>query len=232
MTKIGIGVEGVGAGNEVIGFTNRRASHADYVVVETKNLTGKPSNVSWEVAGSLAIAGSTADASVRAVSLKPGDMVAVSGAAGGVGSIAVQLARGDGAEVIGIAGPANHDWLAAHGIKPVAYGDSLADRLHGAGICAFIDTHGGGYVKLAIELGVAPGRINTIIDFGAAQRYGAKAEGSQAALNAAVLAELAELVAAGELEVPIAATFPLADVRAAFKLLEKSHTRGKIVLLP
>jgi NADPH:quinone reductase-like Zn-dependent oxidoreductase len=232
VTKTGIGVEGVMVGDEVIGFTDRRASHAEYVVVEAQNLTRKPANVSWEAAGSLAIAGSTAYASVRAVALKPGDTVAVSGAAGGVGSIAVQLARRAGAEVIGIAGPANHDWLTAHGIKPMAYGDSLADRLREAGLDAFIDTHGGGYVKLAIELGVATNRINTIIDFGAAQQYGVKAEGSQAALNAAVLAELGGLVAAGELEVPIAATFPLADVREAFKLLEKGHTRGKIVLLP
>lgn len=227
VTKIGIGVEGVTAGDEVIGFTDRRASHAEYVVVEAQNLTRKPANVSWEVAGAPAIAGSTAYASVRAVSLKPGDTVAVSGAAGGVGSITVQLARRAGAEVIGIAGPANHEWLTAHGIRPVEYGDSLADRLHKAGIDVFIDTHGGGYVKLAIELGVAPDRINTIIDFAGAQQYGVKAEGSQAALNAAVLAELAGLVAAGELEVLIAATFPLVDVRAAFKLLEQGHTPGQ-----
>ena len=230
--KVGIGVEGVKAGDEVIGFTNHRASHAEYVLVEAQNLTRKPSNVSWEVAGSLPIAGSTAYASVRAVSLKPGDKVAVSGAAGGVGSITVQLAKRAGAEVIGIAGPANHEWLTAHGIKPVAYGDGLADQLRAAGLDAFIDAYGSGYVKLAIELGIAPDRINTIIDFAAAQQYGVKTEGSQAALDAAVLAELAGLVAAGELEVPIAATFPLARVRMAFKLLEQGHTRGKIVLLP
>jgi NADPH:quinone reductase-like Zn-dependent oxidoreductase len=232
VTKIGIGVQGVTNGDEVIGFTDRRASHAEYVAVAAQNLTRKAANVSWEVAGALAIAGSTAYAAVRAVSLKPGDTAAVSGAAGGVGSIAVQLARRAGAEVIGIAGPANHEWLTAHGIKPVAYGDNLADRLREAGIDAFIDAYGSGYVKLAIELRVAPDRINTIIDFAALQQYGVKTEGSQAALNAAVLAELAGLVAAGELEVPIAATFPLADVRAAFKLLEEGHTRGKIVLLP
>jgi NADPH:quinone reductase-like Zn-dependent oxidoreductase len=232
VTKIGIGVEGVTAGDEVIGFTDRRASHAEYVVAETKNLTRKPATVSWEVAGSLAIAGSTAYASVGAVSLKLGDTVAVSGAAGGVGSIAVQLARRTGAKAIGIAGPANHDWLTAHGIKPMIYGDGLVDRLREAGIDAFIDTHGNGYVKLAIGLGVAPGRINTIIDFAAAQQYGVKAEGAQGALNAAVLGELTGLVAAGQLEVPIAATFPLADVRAAYELVQQGHTRGKIVLLP
>ena len=53
------------AGDEVIGFTDRRASHAEYVVMEAKNLTIKPAKVPWEVAGALAIAGSTAYAAVR-----------------------------------------------------------------------------------------------------------------------------------------------------------------------
>jgi NADPH:quinone reductase-like Zn-dependent oxidoreductase len=232
VTKIGAGVEGVKAGDEVIGFTDHRASHAEYVVVEAQNLTRKPANVSWQVAGSLPIAGSTAYAAVRAVSLKPGDTVAISGAAGGVGSIAVQLARRAGAAVIGIAGPSNHAWLTAHGVKPMAYGDKLAGQLREAGIDAFVDANGSGYVKLAIDLGVRADRIDTIIDFAAAQQYGVKTEGAQAALNAAVLAELAGLVAAGDLDVPIAATFPLAEVRAAYQQLEQGHTRGKIVLLP
>jgi NADPH:quinone reductase-like Zn-dependent oxidoreductase len=133
--------------------------------------------------------------------------------------------------VIGIAGPANHDWLAAHGVELVAYGEGLADRLREVEIDPFIDTHGDGDVTLAIELGVAPDRINTVVDFAAVQEHGVKAEGS-AAMSSAVLAELAGLVASGDLDVPIAATFPLDDVRAAFELLEQGHTRGKIVLLP
>jgi len=232
VTKVGPGVESFTVDDEVIGFTDRRASHAEYVVVEAQNLTIKPAKVPWEVAGSLAIAGSTAYASVRAVSLKRGDIVAVSGAAGGVGSIAVQLATRAGAEVIGIASPANHQWLAAHGVKPESYGADLADRLREARIDAFIDTHGGGYVKLAVELGVPRGRIQTIIDFAAVREYGVKAEGSNAARNASVLAELAALIASGDLEVPIAATFPLNQVRAAFSLLGQGHICGKIVLLP
>jgi NADPH:quinone reductase-like Zn-dependent oxidoreductase len=216
----------------VIGFTDRRASHAEYVIVEAPNLTLKPAKVSWEVAGSLAVAGSTAYASVRAVALKSGDTVAVSGAAGGVGSIAVQLAKRAGAAVIGIASPANHPWLAALGVKPESYGADLADRLRQTRLDAFIDTHGGGYVKLAVELGIPRERIQTIIDFAAVREYGVKSEGSNAARSAAVLAELAALVASGDLEVPIAATFPLDQVRAAFSLLAQGHVRGKIVLLP
>ena len=232
VTKLGLGVDSFAVGAEVIGFTDQRASHAEYVLVEAQNLTIKPAKVSWEVAGSLAVAGSTAYASVRAVSLKKGDTVALSGAAGGVGSIAVQLATRTGAEVIGIASPANHQWLAAHRVKPESYGADLADRLRKTKIDAFIDTHGGGYVKLAVELGVPRDRIQTIIDFAAVREYGVKSEGSNAARNASVLEELAALVASGDLEVPIAATFPLDQVRAAFSLLGHGHVRGKIVLLP
>ena len=232
VTKTGPGGDGFTYGSEVIGFTDARASHAEYVIVDVQNLTAKPASVSWEVGGSLGVAGTTAHAAVRAVAVEPGETVAVSGAAAGVGSIAVQLAGRAGAEVIGIAGPGNHDWLAAHGVRPVAYGPGLADRLRETAVDAFIDTHGDGYVNLAIELGVAPGRIETINDFPAAQEYGVKAEGTDSARNAAVLAELAGLVAAGDLDVPIAAVFPLEAVRAAFEQLEQGHTRGEIVLRP
>jgi NADPH:quinone reductase-like Zn-dependent oxidoreductase len=232
VTKVGPRVENLTTGDEVIGFTDRRASHAEYVVTEAKNLTIKPANVPWEVAGALGIAGSTAYAAVRAVSLKRDDTVAVSAAAGGVGSIAIQLATRTGAAVIGIASPANDQWLSAHGVKAEPYGANLANRLREMNIDAFIDLHGAGYVKLAVELGIPRDRIDTIADFAAAREYGVKAEGSSAALNASVLAELATLIASGALEVPIAATFPLDQVRAAYSLLAPGHIRGKIVLVP
>jgi len=157
----------------------------------------------------------------------------VSGAAGGVGSITVQLARRAGATVIGLARPANHGWLAGHGVIPVGYGDGAADRIRQAAakVDAFIDTFGANYVELALDLGVEPSRIDTIVRFDAVQQYGIKAEGNAAGASAAVLAELAGLIDAGELEVPVAATFPLAEVRDAYRLLAQGHHRGKIVLL-
>ena len=90
----------------------------------------------------------------------------------------------------------------------MAYGERLADRLRGTKIDAFIDAHGAGYVKLAVELGVSRERINTIIDFVAVQEYGVKSQGSEAARNATVLAELAGLVASGDLDVAIVADLP------------------------
>jgi len=195
----------------------------------------RPAEVPWEVAGALFVAGVTAWAAVRAVGAGQGDTVVVSGAAGGVGSIAVQLASLAGATVIGLASEHNHQWLSEHEIVPVAYGEGVAERITdaaGGRVDAFIDTFGGGYVELAIELGVSPERIDTIIDYQAAQKYGAKTEGSAAAASAEVLAELADLIDEGELEVPIAQVFPLEQVRDAYRELERRHTRGKIVLSP
>jgi NADPH:quinone reductase-like Zn-dependent oxidoreductase len=190
--------------------------------------------VPWEQAGALYVAGTTAYAAVRAVGLTGGDTVAVSGAAGGVGSIAVQLARLADATVIGLASEAHHSWLAGHGVIPVAYGDGIADRIRQAAskVDAFIDTFGAEYVQLALELGVEPSRVDTIVNFEAVARYGVSAEGNAAASTASVLAELAGLIAAGELELPIAATFPLDRVQDAYRRLAEGHVLGKIVLLP
>ena len=231
----GEGAEQWPPGAEVLGWTDRRASHAELVVVESDHLTARPAGVPWEVAGALYVAGATAWAATHAVAPQPGETVAVSAAAGGVGSLAVQLARRAGARVIGIAGEANHDWLREHGAVAITHGEGLAERLRSIapeGIDAFIDTFGGGYVDLAVELGVKPDRIDTIIDYGAAARYGAKTDASGAGSSAAVLEELAAMIARRELEVPIAAVYPLERVRDAYEELERRHTRGKIVLVP
>jgi NADPH:quinone reductase-like Zn-dependent oxidoreductase len=191
-------------------------------------------DVPWEVAGALFVAGTTAYAAVRAVGLTGGDTVVVSGAAGGVGSISVQLARLAGATVIGLASEAHHSWLAGHGVFPVAYGNGMADRIRQAAskVDAFVDAFGAGYVQLALELGVELSRIDTIVNFEAVARYGVKAEGSAEGASASVLAELAGLIAAGELDAPIAATFPLDRVHNAYRRLDEGHVLGKIVLLP
>jgi NADPH:quinone reductase-like Zn-dependent oxidoreductase len=235
IAELGEGVQGFTVGDEVIGFTDNRASHAEFVLVEAKNLTRRPANVSWEVAGALFVAGATAYAAVRAVSLKKGDTLVVSGAAGGVGVIVVQLAVREGAKVIGLAGSANQQWLKDHGAIPVAYGDGVEERIRtaaGGPVDAFIDTFGADYVELALKLGVQPQRIDTIANFEAVEKYGVKAEGNAQGASAEVLAQLADLISKGELEIPIARAYPLSQVREAYRDLEQRHTRGKIVLVP
>ena len=151
--------------------------------------------------------GATAYAAVRAIAPQSGETVAVSAAAGGVGSLTVQLLALRKARVFGIAGTANADWLRAHDVIPIAYGDGLADRLREAapdGIDAFIDLFGPDYVQLAVDLGVAPERIDTIISFQKAGEVGAKTEGSMDASTPEVLAEMADLIVSGAIDFEIA----------------------------
>ena len=233
--ELGDEVGQIAVGGEVIGFTDGRSSHAEYVVASAEHLTDRPSAVPWEVAGALFVVGSTAYACVRAVSLSDGDTVVVAGAAGGVGSLTVQLAREAGAHVIGLAGGQNHHWLSGLGVIPVAYGEGVENRIReaiGGTVDAFVDLFGGDYVDLALRLGVRPDRVNTIVNFAAPETHGVKAEGSATAASADVLGELAGLIADGRLEVPIARVYPLEEVQEAFRELEQNHTRGKIILRP
>lgn len=187
------------------------------------------------MAGSLYVVGCTAYAAVRAVDPQQGETVAVAAAAGGVGSVVVQLLALRGARVLGIASPSNDAWLASHGVTPVHDGDGLVECLQAAapqGIDAFIDCFGADYVRLAVDVGIAPQRIETIIAFQQAQEVGAKADGSTSASTQEVLTTMANLVAAGAIETPIAATHPRDRVAEAFAELERRHTRGKIVLIP
>ncbi len=234
--RLGPGVTAVAERDDVIGWVDTRSSQAEYVVAEQENLAPRPSGLPWEVAGAIPVVGFTAWAMVRAVDLKPGDTVVVSGAAGGVGSLAVQLAKRAGATVIGLAGPSNHDWLKRHDVLPVAYGDGVADRIRNAGparVDAFLDTHGGDYVELALnDLGVRPDRIDSVVRFDAVAKYGIKADGNAAGASAATLETLAGLIAAKDVELPIARTYSLTRSRTAYTQLAKGHIRGKIVLIP
>jgi len=229
--EVGEGVTSVMLGEEVLGWSNFSAQ-ADLVVVPAGHVTTKPPGLDWVTAGGLGLVGNTAERSTRAVAPQPGETVLVSAAAGGVGLFAAQFALADGATVIGTASEQNHPYLIGLGVIPVAYGPGLVDRLRAAapgGIDAVIDNAGEETVVAAIALGVDPARINSIVYFAGAEKYGITTVGGggQTAEN---LGDLARLVASGTWIMPIAATFPLSEVRTAYELLETRHLRGKVVL--
>ncbi len=229
--EIGHEVTGVSVGDEVLGW-NSFAAQADYVVVPFAHVARKPAALDWPSAGSIGLVGNTAKRATDAVAPGKGDTVLVGGVAGGVGLFSAQLAIRAGATVIGTASEANHGFLRTRGIVPVTYGPGLVERIRGAapqGITAVIDSAGQETVEAGLELGVAPGRINTVAYSAGVELYGIQAVGG-GGKTAASLAELAELVASGEVVMPIAAAYPLAEVRAAYERLESRHLLGKVVL--
>ncbi|MFE2188514.1 NADP-dependent oxidoreductase [Streptomyces sp. NPDC059455] len=231
--QIGDGVSGFTAGERVFGGAMSR-SVADHVVIDVAGTIAAggaahrtPDGVDDRTAAALTIAGSTAAAALAVVSPGPGDTVLIGGAGGGVGVFAVQLAKLTGARVIGTGSASSADALRALGAEPVAYGDGLAERVRALapGVTAAIDLHGTETARVARELGVPDDRITTI----AAQIDGiTPANGANAAPGA--IEEIARLVAEARLRVPIAATFPIEQIRAAAELQAGRHVHGKVVI--
>jgi NADPH:quinone reductase-like Zn-dependent oxidoreductase len=231
--QVGDGVTGLAPGDRVFGGALSRAV-ADFVVIEPAGGTAAnevhhtPDGVDDRTAATLTIAGRTASAALATVVPGPDDTVLIGGAAGGVGVFAVQLARIAGARVIGTGSATSADYLRDLGAEPVAYGDGLADRVRAlapGGVTAAIDLYGVETVHVARELGVPDDRICTV----AAQVDGVP---SAYAPNAApdALDDVARLVAEGRIRVPIAAGFPIEQVRRAAELQAGRHIHGKLVI--
>ncbi|MET0976057.1 MAG: NADP-dependent oxidoreductase, partial [Leifsonia sp.] len=226
---LGPGTTRFAIGDEVMGFV-ARGSHATHVVVPSAQLAPKPHNVQWEIAGSLYVAGTTALDALQDTAVGAGDTVVVTSAAGGVGCLAVQLAVARGARVIGTAAARNADFVRQLGAIPVAYGPDIADRIRVVapdGVGAFIDFFGGDSVTAAIELGVPPQRISTVLDWAAVDDYGVQRATAGSIREMLVIAELMQQ---HRIRMPIADVFSLDDVEAAYRQLDRRESVGKIVL--
>jgi NADPH:quinone reductase-like Zn-dependent oxidoreductase len=208
-------------------------SVADYVLVVPSGNVGDgahhtPEGVDDKTAATLDIAARTASAALAAIDPGDGDTVLIGGAAGGVGVFAIQLARLAGAKVIGTASESSFEYLRSLGAEPVRYGEGLAERVRATapgGITAATDLYGTEAVDAARELGVPDDRISTI----AARVDGVTAvSGAQAAPG--TLEHVAELVATGQLVVPIAATYPVEQIREAVEFQAGRHAHGKVVV--
>jgi len=226
------GATGFAVGDRVYGGAMARAA-ADFVVVNTPTeaIWRTPEGISDQVAATLPVAGTTAAAALAAIDLRSGDTVLVGGAGGGVGVFAVQLARLAGARVIGTASESTFEFLRRLGAEPVAYGPGLADRVRTLapdGVTAAADLFGTETAEAALALGVPPERISTIAA-GPNPPGGVRATGGIDASPDA-LERITDAILAGKITVPIAATFPVEQIRDAVTLQAGRHAHGKIVI--
>ncbi|MGJ7905189.1 NADP-dependent oxidoreductase [Actinopolyspora sp. H202] len=216
-------------GEEVFGWAET-GSYAEYALASI--LARKPAGMSWGDAAALPVAGATALRVLRELELGSGDVLLIHGASGAVGRIAVQLAVEFGATVIGTAGSGRFDDLRALGAVPVAYGDGLVDRVRELvlRVDAVFDTAGRGVLPESVELRGGTERIITIADPNAAESGIPFSSGKEWDRTPEVLAELAERVVEGELDLRHARTYPLSEAAAAQDDSETGHSGGKITL--
>jgi NADPH:quinone reductase-like Zn-dependent oxidoreductase len=116
----------------------------------------------------------------------------------------------------------------------VAYGEGLVKRVRELapdGVDLALDVAGSGVLPELIELAGGPEHVVTIADFAGAREHKVTFSRGDTGRAVHVLGEIGALIESGRFSLPVAQTFPLADVAAAHRVGEGGHVRGKLVLL-
>ena len=233
-------------GDEVFGdmSANGFGGFAEYKCANESELALKPSNITFEEAAAVPLAGLTALHAVRDVGrIQAGQKVLINGASGGVGTFAVQLAKHFGAEVTAVCSTKKLDQARALGA------DHVIDYTHED------FTRSGRYYDLIIGLN----GFRSIFDYHRVLRPrgryvmtgGKSAQLFQALLlgpwismvggrkvavvsskpNQQDLRFLKDLLESGKLKSVIDRRYPLSEVPAAIRYLEEGHASGKVVII-
>ena len=240
--EVGFGVTTLAVGDEVYGmpwFPRAAAAYAEYVTAPARQFARKPATISHDQAAAAPLAALTAwQVLVDTADVQPGQRVLIHAAAGGVGHFAVQFAKHLGAHVIGTARSERHDWLTALGADEVidytsvrfedAVGDvdvvvDLVGDAHDTSLRSLSVLRPGGLL-VAVPGGVSPKLAE------AAAAKGVRVSAFLVEPDGPALARIAELIAAGKVQVEVEAVFDLADAGKAQAQGESGRTRGKLVL--
>lgn len=246
-------VEGVGKdvtefrpGDEVFSEAGSGA-FAEFVCVRTDRLALKPSNVSFELAAAVPMAGLTALQGLRDKGqLRSGDTVLVNGASGGVGTFAVQIAKSLGARVTAVTSTKNVDLVMSIGADDVV-DYTKEDFTTGAHqydvILDIIGNHPLSHAKRALardgtfvavgknDMGDWLGPLSLLASLFLTSAVGRhKMVPLLAKVKQEDLEALAGLLESGEIAPVIDRQYELANVADAIRYIEEGHARGKVVI--
>lgn len=234
---LGPGVTEFQEGDAVYGmirFPQAGATYAEYVAAPVSQIAHKPASVDPVHAAALPLAGLTAwQALIEKAHISTGQKVLILGAAGGVGHLAVQLARSQGAYVLGTASTRNIEFLHRIGVdQAIDYTTTpLETAVHNVDVV--FDTVGGETRERSLRVIKQGGTLVSIV-FGRPSAdqaaAGVNVQGMLVQPNAMQLAQIAQQIDAGKVQITVDTVLPLADARKAHELSETHRTRGKIVL--
>jgi len=252
---VGPDVGGLAAGDRVA-YVLQLGAYAEYAVVQADRLVPVPAGIELRQAAAVILQGMTAHYLAHSTyAIHAGDTALIHAAAGGVGHLLVQVAKRRGARVIGTASTPEKARLATeagvdHVIRytEVDFADEVANLTGGKGVQVVYDSVGQATFEGSLR---CLARRGTMVLFGQSSgqvppfNLGALARGSlyvtrptlgdYVAAREELLARAGDLfawMAAGELEVRIDRTFPLAEAAEAHRYLEGRQTKGKVLLIP
>src|SRR3954452_13319868 len=233
IVECGPGVQGLGPGDAVFAFFGwfaRPGGHAEQLVVPASMVARRPVTVPLHEAAAVPLAGLTAFQAIRLLDVPAGERLLVTAAAGGVGHFAVQLGALRGLQVIATAGPANHDFVRSLGASEVIdyHAPDATERV--AGISYVLDAVGGDNIDSYQNVLAGDARVVAVAGLPSDVRAGIAATAIRCRPSGEDLAELADLLAGGDLSATVQEVFPLARAADAHVLLERGHVRGKLVI--
>jgi NADPH:quinone reductase len=241
----GPGAERFAVGDRVMSIVGG-GGQAELATVNERILVPVPDNLSWAEAGGAPEVFTTAhDAVFTQAGLVVGERLLVHGAAGGVGCAAVQLGHAAGARVTAtVRNPDLRAGVAALGAEVVAP-DAFQDRgpfdviLELVGAVNLMDNlkslaTGGRIAVIGTGAG-ASGEINLgLVMMKRARIHGSTLRARPLELKAltarALERSVLPLLASGEVTVPVAKTYPLAEAATAYEHFKAGGKLGKIVL--
>jgi NADPH:quinone reductase-like Zn-dependent oxidoreductase len=225
-------------------FGSCRGSFAEYVVAPERALATKPENLTFEQAGSVAVAAFTALQGLRRGKIQAGQKVLINGAAGGVGTFAVQIAKSHGAEVTGVCSTSKADMVHSIGADHVI-DYTKDDYLNGSRRYDLIFDGVGNAVPrfrraltangICVGVGAPHERVFAFMlrAIGAALSSTFRKQKLVFAVAKSTpedLAILRELMKSGKVTPVIDRCYDLKDVADAVRYQEKGHAAGKVVL--
>ncbi|WP_329143750.1 NADP-dependent oxidoreductase [Streptomyces sp. NBC_01456] len=219
-------------GDEVFGVASV-GGYSEYAVLDQP--FAKPVEVSFETAAALVTVGEAACRALQHLGVQPGQTLLLHGAGGSVGTIAVQVAAARGITVVGTVAEQDIERVNGLGAFAVPYGEGWVERVKAAapdGVDFVFDASGAGVLADSVALVGDAGKVITIADPSFAQ-HGVRFTGMDPADRfPEALPRLAELIAAGKLDVPVWRAYPLAEAARAHADIEARRNQGKVVLLP
>jgi NADPH:quinone reductase-like Zn-dependent oxidoreductase len=242
---VGAGVEHVRPGDEVIGTVPltpplHAGTLADYALLPACGVIPKPPGLDYVTAAAIPLAASVATAAVRAVDPAPGHTVLVNGASGGVGSYAIQLIAARGATVVATGAGDDADRLRRLGASVVVdyTAGPVAAQVRAAypdGVDALVDLVA--YTARTLPLAAVATGGTVASTLGAADADALAAAGLSGTnvmapddATGALIARLADQVAAGDLEVDVTTVLSLEQATDGLRTIARGHARGKIVI--
>ena len=227
---LGSGVTGWSKGERVMGLGG--GTFAEYTTVKADSLCSIPDALSFEQAAALPLVLLTgAQLIERGARVEPGQTILITGALGGVGRSAVHVAKAHGARVIAGVRASQVEEAATLGATQIVAVDDPKEMMHLHDLDVVADTVGGVVQQHVLKLLRDNGVYASVIGPPPhPPERGIRVEAISCVPDASRLSELAFDVATGALHIPIAQTFPLAEIQQATQFAEKGSAGGKVIL--